>query len=365
MASFSSPTTGSLYSAMLAEIRAIVAAVAIWQDSRNAANTNIPTNAKRWNNTSLNFENYTGSAWAPLAATYGFNISGSAGSAAAGSGSTFFTAASTSEGQIGCKFTGKPDVYLYNTSAGWGVYSAEGGAAFAYNRVSATFTFNGKATTCITADTVAANGVGTTQLANASVTLAKMANLATTKLIGRSTAGTGVPEAISIGTGLSLSGGTLSCTVSSAVASVFGRTGVVELLTTDISALTYGIGSVPHYLFGGDLSSSAVTTYTEIVNYRVVLGGTYRFAYTQEGQTSGTFYTRIYKNGVAYGIEHTSSGTTALNVTEDLLFATGDTVQIFVKSPTYGSGMYVSELRLLLDTLSPLNIFTSIPIGAR
>lgn len=38
-------------------------------------------------------------------------------------------------------------------------------------------------------------------------------SMSTNKLIGRSTAGTGVMEQISVGTGLSLSGGTLSATV--------------------------------------------------------------------------------------------------------------------------------------------------------
>lgn len=42
-------------------------------------------------------------------------------------------------------------------------------------------------------------------------------SIATNKLVGRSTAGTGVFEAISIGTGLSLSGGTLSATAGAAV----------------------------------------------------------------------------------------------------------------------------------------------------
>lgn len=44
----------------------------------------------------------------------------------------------------------------------------------------------------------------------AAVTLAKMANLAASKLIGRYTGSTGVPETITVGTDFSLSGGTLS-----------------------------------------------------------------------------------------------------------------------------------------------------------
>lgn len=51
-------------------------------------------------------------------------------------------------------------------------------------------------------------------IADDSVTFAKIQNIPTTTLIGRSTAGTGDPESITIGSGLSLSGGTLSATSS-------------------------------------------------------------------------------------------------------------------------------------------------------
>lgn len=57
-----------------------------------------------------------------------------------------------------------------------------------------------------------------TTITDGVVTLAKMANLATQRLIGRSTAGTGVPESIAIGAGLTLSAGTLSASEQAAVA---------------------------------------------------------------------------------------------------------------------------------------------------
>lgn len=59
--------------------------------------------------------------------------------------------------------------------------------------------------------------------------------MSTAKLTGRSTSGTGTPEEISIGTGLSLSSGTLSCTVTSPVTSVFGRTGAITLASADVT----------------------------------------------------------------------------------------------------------------------------------
>lgn len=66
---------------------------------------------------------------------------------------------------------------------------------------------------------VTASGSGSVAatIANQAVTFAKIQNIQTNRLIGRSTAGAGSPEEISIGTGLSLSGGTLSSTALSAV----------------------------------------------------------------------------------------------------------------------------------------------------
>ena len=49
-----------------------------------------------------------------------------------------------------------------------------------------------------------------TNLSDGSVTLAKMANLAANKIIGRATASTGVPEAVGLATGLAMSGGNLA-----------------------------------------------------------------------------------------------------------------------------------------------------------
>lgn len=58
--------------------------------------------------------------------------------------------------------------------------------------------------------TIAANAVTTAKIANTAVTFAKFQNINTNRLLGRSTAGSGSVEEISIGSGLSLSGGTLS-----------------------------------------------------------------------------------------------------------------------------------------------------------
>lgn len=62
----------------------------------------------------------------------------------------------------------------------------------------------------LTGDVTASANSNSTTIANDAVTYAKLQNIATGSLIGRSTASTGDPETITVSTGLTLSGGNLS-----------------------------------------------------------------------------------------------------------------------------------------------------------
>lgn len=82
------------------------------------------------------------------------------------------------------------------------------------------FAFTGDVTRAAdsNAQSIANDAVTTAKILDANVTLAKMADLAADRLIGRGNGGgTGVPQAISLGTGLSLSGTTLSASASGGV----------------------------------------------------------------------------------------------------------------------------------------------------
>lgn len=90
------------------------------------------------------------------------------------------------------------------------------------------------------------NTVGTSEITNSAVTLAKIANIATSRILGRSTAGSGVVEELSIGSGLSLAGGVLSVSGGSgtvtSVATGTGLTGGTITTSGTISLSTNGVG---------------------------------------------------------------------------------------------------------------------------
>lgn len=133
------------------------------------------------------------------------------------------------------------------------------GATAVQNATNAT-----NATTAANATAIADGTVSTAaKIANSIITWSKMVAMSTGKLIGRSTAGGGSPEEINIGTGLALSGGSLS---NSGVTSFNSRSGVVALGSGDVtSALGYvpaGQNNLNDYqqVWSGQVSTTTVGT---------------------------------------------------------------------------------------------------------
>jgi hypothetical protein len=85
--------------------------------------------------------------------------------------------------------------------------------------------------------TVSASGA-TWTIDNTAVTYAKIQNVTTSRILGRSTAGSGSVEEISIGTGLSLSGSTLSATGgSSNTITIDNKTGAYTIISSDLGKI--------------------------------------------------------------------------------------------------------------------------------
>ena len=134
-----------------------------------------------------------------------------------------------------------------------------------------------------------------TTIANDAVTFAKMANLATNRLIGRSTAGTGDPEAITPGSTLSLAAGTLDVANQGITFAKFQNIATARVLGRS----TAGSGSVEEINIGTGLAIIAGTL--------SATGGGTAITVKDEGSTLGTADTIDL---VGAGVTGTFAGTT-------------------------------------------------------
>jgi hypothetical protein len=82
-ANWNNPVLTSTYTDLVNLLKARDESAMTQMRSSLTADTNIPTNTIRWNDTTFKWESWNGAAWVALAATYGINISGNAASASA------------------------------------------------------------------------------------------------------------------------------------------------------------------------------------------------------------------------------------------------------------------------------------------
>lgn len=215
---FNQPAITDTYANYTAGIVGNLQDLAKGLDPATCSVSNPPTSAIRYNSSVKYWEKYNGTAWAnnEPAGGYAINISGNAATATTASAAPW------------SGVSGKP-----TTLSGYGVSSGD-------------TLFDSK---------YAAKGVYT----SSGLTFA-----ATARLLGRSTAGPGAGEEISIGSGLSLSSGVLSCTVSAPVSSVVGQTGAVtagQILTGLTAVDGAGSGLDADLLDGYHASSFAGANY--------------------------------------------------------------------------------------------------------
>ena len=110
-----------------------------------------------------------------------------------------------------------------------------------------------------------------------------------------------------------------------------------------LGAQTFAAGT--NYVFAEpalSVNGSLVTTaYQEYANWRMLIGGTLRFRYFVSNlSATASLYIRIYKNGVAFGTERILAANATASYTEDLAFASGDTLQIYWRSSVAGDSYF-------------------------
>jgi hypothetical protein len=166
-------------------------------------------------------------------------------------------------------------------------------------------------------------------ITDATITYAKIQNVTTARLLGRSTAGSGVMEELTVGTGISLSAGVLSIS--------YGN--------------LYAVANT------GTIASSADTTrtvsagsYTKSKEFAILAAGSYDVYFQLRNTTgSGTTFGRIYKNGVAAGTERSNatSSFVAYNETISGLVA-GDLIQLYAYKTIDNGEVTTFRLRAVL-----------------
>jgi hypothetical protein len=163
--------------------------------------------------------------------------------------------------------------------------------------------------------------IATAGVADGAITFAKLQDIATNRLLGRSTSGTGDVEEIAIGANLTLSGGTLSATTSSAGGTVLAPT---------ITTLTIPAGATR---FSGPFRSPSADTTEANVVFTCPRAGTLRDLLVRTSGTQdsgGSCVVTIRKNGVDTGLSVTiTAGAVAgvfSNTGTTVSFAAGDTL---------------------------------------
>ena len=181
--------------------------------------------------------------------------------------------------------------------------------------------------------------------------------MATGKMLGRSTAGTGALAEITVGANLTLSGGTLAAVT--AVTSVGGNTGAVtnaQVAAAAAAGNTVSAGTKYSIPFA---NGSFGTSQAEMSNIKMHAGGSVRIYFDLATSTYSEHV--IFKNGVAFSntVGQSSSG----SVTIDVACAAGDTLQLF--SVSYATTGTVSNISVGVAALPILPIFSVLPIGVR
>lgn len=122
-----------------------------------------------------------------------------------------------------------------------------------------------------------------------------------------------------------------------------------------------GVGTAP-YTFNG--------SYTELVNFYVNVRGTYRVSFIMTQPSGSTAFGRVYKNGVAVGIERifgdgNGSPDGVPTYTEDFTLAAGDTVQIFAAISNPVDWVEISNVLFRISFPPMVSYVTQIPTGVR
>ncbi len=178
-------------------------------------------------------------------------------------------------------------------------------------------------------------------LINGAVSLAKMANIATDRLIGRDSTGSGVPEALTVGGGVEFSGagGIQRAALTGAITAAAGSN--VTSLSADAASRSSLLHTCGYVLTEGALSvvqmpktspgSASVLVKTVVPKGLKV---THLSAEMQSNKTAGTLALILYKNGSdsGQGITMANSSSLTWGSITSVSFSAGDSISIAIST---------------------------------
>lgn len=118
-------------------------------------------------------------------------------------------------------------------------------------------------------------------------------------------------------------------------------------------------GAYPVYTAGNNIIAASdanvgqyMPEWTKKKEIRLNKAGTYRISFALSPGQHEAVLGKIYKNGVAYGIQRevpsNNSGGTSTTFTQDLVFAANDLVQLYIRPKAVEYWVYCSSFRVMV-----------------
>lgn len=104
-------------------------------------------------------------------------------------------------------------------------------------------------------------------------------------------------------------------------------------------------------LNNSDVRTATSATYVKIKETKIGAAGTYRIKFSlYTGGGGFEVKGQIYKNGSAFGTERATASASPVVYSEDLTFAVGDLIQIYVKYSSNAETAYVADFKVCVGT---------------
>lgn len=157
--------------------------------------------------------------------------------------------------------------------------------------------------------TIATSGVPTALIQNDAVTFSKFQNITTARLLGRTTASSGDVEEISVGAGLTLSGGTLTSSAVASTGSIINSAASAYTTNANLTTVIPADDTVPLSTEGTQTNSLSITPSATANKVRL------RFsAFGTTDQSPGNIVTAIFRGTTCIAASNSAHSSAGYNI---------------------------------------------------